>query len=120
MDNQSKTFRPSLRHKFYLGVFATLFGLLLAEIGVRLIIPDTKMGLRAKPNLVMRSTNPAAEFDVGVKINSEGFRDRDHPLTKPADTIRIAFLGDSFVFAQQIEEPDIFVNIVERLLNADP
>ena len=36
------------------------------------------------------------EGEAYVRINSDGLRDREHSLTKPPDTIRIALLGDSY------------------------
>src|SRR2546426_8189504 len=31
-----------------------------------------------------------------VRINSDGLRDREHSKSKPADTVRVAVLGDSY------------------------
>src|SRR5205085_1359395 len=53
------------------------------------------------------------------EINPEGFRDKEHPLVKPPHTFRIAFLGDSFTAAEQVEEPECFVRRTETLLNED-
>ena len=43
-------------------------------------------------------------------------RDRGYPYQKPANTIRIAFIGDSFTEGQQVAVEDDFVSIVERRL----
>lgn len=79
--------------------------------------PDEKVGHVAKPGFRGRATNMFGEFDTALSINREGFRDTDHPLVKPPNTVRIAFLGDSFTFAEQVEEPECFVRRTETRLN---
>lgn len=121
--------RPSRRRKVLLVILGAAAELLLIEGGIRvvmphpfygnMIVPDEKAGFKAKPGTVGRSTNPAAGFDVELRINREGFRDRDFSVQKAANTLRIAFLGDSFTYAEQVEEPETFVRIMEGLLNTD-
>jgi hypothetical protein len=52
-----------------------------------------------------------------VQINSAGFRDREHSVAKPADTVRIAVLGDSYVEAIQVPLEKTFGAVIERNLN---
>ncbi|MEO7539120.1 MAG: SGNH/GDSL hydrolase family protein [Pyrinomonadaceae bacterium] len=52
-----------------------------------------------------------------VKINSVGFRDREHVVAKPANTFRIAVLGDSFAEARQVPMEAAFWSVMERKLN---
>lgn len=42
------------------------------------------------------------EGEAFVRINRDGLRDRDHALTKPAGTFRIAVLGDSYAEARSV------------------
>jgi hypothetical protein len=49
-----------------------------------------------------------------VSINAEGFRDRDHPIDKAPDTIRIAVLGDSYVDATTVGVEERFTNLLSR------
>ncbi|MBI4023981.1 MAG: SGNH/GDSL hydrolase family protein [Verrucomicrobia bacterium] len=110
-----------------------LFGLLaafgLAEILTRMVaphprypeftVPDERVGYLPRPGERGRTTNMFGEFDTEIRINQEGFRDRDHPVVASSNTVRIAFLGDSFTYGEQVEEPQTFARRVETLLNAD-
>jgi len=50
--------------------------------------------------------------DVRVRTNSEGFFDREHYVSTPY--YRIAFLGDSWVEAQQVDRSQRFTDLVEQ------
>ena len=69
-----------------------------------------------QPGYSGRASNMFGDYDTAIHINKEGFRDSDHPFIKSADR-RIAFLGDSFTFAEQVEEPNSFVRRTETLFN---
>jgi hypothetical protein len=107
--------------------FGLLFAFALMEISLRLfhpfprypdlVIPDEKIGYHLKPNTIGRSSDRMGEYDTEIQTNHEGFRDRDHSLEKLAQTYRIAFLGDSFTLANQVEEQESFVRLVESSLN---
>ncbi len=49
-----------------------------------------------------------------VKINSAGMRDREHATEKPANTFRIAVLGDSYAEARQVDVKDTFWAVMEQ------
>jgi hypothetical protein len=49
-----------------------------------------------------------------VRINRDGYRDRDHTVAKPPGTVRVAVLGDSFTEAFQVEQEDAFWAVMER------
>jgi lysophospholipase L1-like esterase len=51
-----------------------------------------------------------------VSTNSRGFRDAEWEIEKPADTVRIAVLGDSFTEATQVAEEERFTELVEKQL----
>src|SRR5262245_62263521 len=59
-------------------------------------------------------------YDYHDRSNDLGFRDRDHPVAKPAGTFRIIVLGDSLT--QGLGLPDqpeqIFTGVLERALLA--
>ncbi len=56
--------------------------------------------------------------------NSEGFHDRDHARAKPAATVRVVFLGDSFVDGYQLRLEDLvheqLARSLERVTPAPP
>lgn len=54
---------------------------------------------------------------VPVKINSSGWRDSEHELKKPAQSVRIMMLGDSLTFGWGAPPDGITSNILEKMLN---
>lgn len=48
--------------------------------------------------------------------NSGGFRGREFDIPKPPNTIRLAFLGDSFTFGEGVRDEDTFAEVTGRLL----
>ena len=59
----------------------------------------------------------APEFTTRVTINPQGLRDRRREYAKPAGTYRILLLGDSFVEAVQVEQPEGIAEQLEGVLN---
>lgn len=57
-----------------------------------------------------------SEGEAYVRINAQGLRDREHSLSKPLNTLRIAVLGDSFAEAVQVPVEDAFWSVLEREL----
>lgn len=90
-----------------------MVSLLLAECGLRLANvgravfhrPDGTYGMVLIPGAEGWFVN---EGKAWVKVNRAGFRDVDHPRAKPAGTLRIAVLGDSFTEALQVPMKDAF------------
>ena len=100
-------------------------GLLLTEVILRVLgtayplpyLPDVHVGSRLQPGF---SAWFSKEGQAHVRINRAGFRDRDHEFKKPANTFRIAVLGDSFAEAVQVSREDTFWSVLERRLAAAP
>lgn len=70
-----------------------------------------------------RLTNPAlvyvprANFSRGaVRINSQGFRDREFPVVAEPGAVRIVVLGDSIVWGHRLRLDETFPKQLERLL----
>jgi hypothetical protein len=98
-----------------------LIGLAAAELGLRLLGMgqqgfyqwDADRGWALRPGA---SGWQRREGNAFVQINRDGMRDREHSYHKAKDTIRIAFIGDSFTEAEQVAVEDDFVSVVERRL----
>ncbi|MEM6631995.1 MAG: hypothetical protein AAF694_20130 [Bacteroidota bacterium] len=54
-------------------------------------------------------------FGIG-QYNKFGYIGEPHPFEKPANTIRVALMGDSYVESLQVFERDYFGNIAESIL----
>ena len=103
-----------------LGVVAAL---LIAEVFLRLIGYSTGNFFR-RDDVIGATHRPGAEGwwtregrDY-IRINSDGLRDREHAITKPANTFRIAVLGDSFAEAFQLPMQKAFWSIMESKLRS--
>jgi hypothetical protein len=98
-----------------------LLALLLAEAALRVsgftyfnpYTVDQNVGFTLRPGATGWWKREGLTF---VQINSQGFRDREHTIAKPPDTLRIAVLGDSFAEALQVPQEKAFWSVMERRL----
>ncbi len=96
-----------------------LVALLIAEVALRIsgftyfnpYIADADVGYSLRPNTEGWWTREGRTY---ITINSAGFRDREHPVAKPANTFRIAILGDSFAEALQVPLEKTFWSVIEE------
>ncbi len=114
--------RPrNLRKKLLLITFGLLFGLFLSEIFLRVVgysyplfyTTDYYRGFALQPGV---AGHYQREGESDVRINSDGWRDREHAKAKPAGTVRIAVLGDSFSEAMHVPMEQTFWSLLERKL----
>jgi hypothetical protein len=77
-------------------------------------IPDPARGWSYRPNAEGLYKD---EGEAYLKFNSAGLRGPEVSLKKPADTIRIAVLGDSFTSAVQVEMEKTYAEVMEKELN---
>src|ERR1043166_6105283 len=102
------------------GVFVAL---LLLEVSLRLVGYSSANFYR-RDNVVGTTLRPRAEGwwtregSDYVRINSDGLRDIEHSITKPANTLRIAVLGDSYAEALQLPMQKAFWAVMESKLRA--
>ena len=75
---------------------------------------DTGWSLRPGASGLVRKENKQGVF---VRINSDGLRDQEHPITKPPSTFRIAVVGDSTCDAMEVPLEKTFWSILGRELN---
>ena len=114
---------------FTLIIFAIF--LLALELALRLVgLPPT---LRTDPGLItvaedrdsfddalgFEYTPMWTGYDTGalVSINSAGWRGKEFSKAKPAGTVRILGVGDSYTFGKAVGDEDIFLAQLERMLN---
>lgn len=64
-------------------------------------------------------TYDQTEFDYGLSTNSEGLRDREHPVAKEPGEFRVMAIGDSFTEGQGAAADETWPRQLEALLNAD-
>ena len=110
-----------LKKKLLLVTFGLLFGLLMTEVFLRVIgysyplfyTTDYYRGFALQPGV---AGHYQREGESDVRINSDGLRDREHARAKPADTVRIAVLGDSFAEAMHVPMEQTFWSLLERKL----
>lgn len=113
-------------------VIIILFALVsLFELSLRLFFPqvvrnisqehkslgmkDNELGHFNQPITITTQTGP--EYNVNIRINQEGLRDRtEHVSPKPPDKLRILLLGDSFTFGVGNNYQNIWSVIFERNL----
>ena len=102
-----------------------LVALLIAEVALRVAgftyfnpsMVDQDVGYALRPGAEGWWKREGLTY---VKINSDGFHDREHTIAKPPDTFRIAVLGDSFVEAFQVPAEKAFWSVLERKLQECP
>jgi hypothetical protein len=109
--------------KLALILFGLLMGVIIAELGLRaagysypgFYMPDATRGHALVPGMEGWYRK---EGEAYVRINSAGQRDRERTKAKPADTIRIAVIGDSYAEAFQVPVEQAFWAILEDKLRA--
>lgn len=97
-------------------------GLAAGEAMLRLIdfsypafhMPDDVAGFRLRPGAKGWYRDEGMAY---VRINSDGWRDVERSKEKPARTVRIAVLGDSFIEAVQVPLEATFTAQLEQELN---
>src|SRR6201988_4904320 len=126
--------RPNILQNILLLAVAILLGCLFLEVALRVIFyhsTDFSMEMwkyavklkqpAANPNLSFSHAPNRSAFLMGVpvSINSEGLRDREFSLEKPAGVYRVMMLGDSTTFGWGVKQEDTAAKFLERKLNAD-
>jgi hypothetical protein len=82
----------------------------------QLFMPDAATGHRLRPGASTRYTT--AEFSTTISINAQGVRDEEPIGRKAPGERRVIVLGDSIVFAVQVDARATFCERLEALLNA--
>jgi hypothetical protein len=107
--------------KLILVLFGILVGCIVAEVVLRVAgysypefyMLDQSRGYALRPRAEGWYRK---EGEAYIRINSDGLRDREHSLTKPPATIRIAILGDSYPEALSVGMDEAFWSVMEKQL----
>lgn len=112
-------YKKVVLQNFLLLFCSILFAFGILEVGLRFVPSnleaETPLWIPYEYKMLNARINNA--HDAKAKLNRHGFNDKDHPLRKTAGTIRIAVLGDSFIWGVGVEEQVIWTRKLERLLN---
>ncbi len=76
--------------------------------------------IRSKNKKLMYELRPNAEISNMIKINSDGFRDKEYSQAKPKNVFRIAVVGDSVTFGWRQRLEDTYPKKLEQLLQTNP
>ncbi|HEX8337177.1 MAG TPA: SGNH/GDSL hydrolase family protein [Pyrinomonadaceae bacterium] len=120
-----RTAKPPLRVRLAVVAASLVVGLLIFEVFLRAVgytypvfyQPDEARGYSLRPGAEGRYRREGAAH---VRINSDGLRDREHPKSKPANTLRLAVVGDSYAEAFQVEREQAFWAVLEAGLRGCP
>jgi len=77
--------------------------------------PDAVTGTSLRPGMAGWQRDEGRAY---VRISSQGLRDREHSIAKPAGTYRIAVLGDSYAEAMQVAMERAFWALLPEKLKA--
>ena len=102
--------------------FGLVLSVLVIEVGMRVLgvsypifwLSDSVGGGHMWPNLKGWWTQEGVAF---VEVNSIGYRDKEHAKEKGDAEFRIAFLGDSYTEAVQVDFEEAYWNVVRRNLS---
>jgi len=121
--------RKKLIANITLTVFVLIFMLVLLELFLIIFpkftfyyIPPSGLFENAEDPLDFRMVpnfegKMVGEYNVDIKINSDGLRDYEH--NEFGDDFRILALGDSFAFGQGVDIDDTFLSIIEKQLDVE-
>ena len=119
--------KPASRHwrRLILMLLGTIAGVCAAELALfaggisypRTSQRDDDRGYARRPGIEWHQRE---EGEAQIRINSAGFRDREWQIEKPANTVRIAMLGDSYTEALQVARKDRVTEVLESILKQSP
>jgi lysophospholipase L1-like esterase len=125
--------KPRSGRNLIYGITAALLSLVLAllivEIAIRVAWKDYPRGIQAAQNpIYARNPDPHVEFQLAngksgynsfthFRINSLGYRGPEYK--SDAGALKIAIVGDSFVYGAGLSEADTFPAQLERLLRKE-
>lgn len=106
-------------------VGAIIVFLIIMEVGVRLFIhvsdnmwqSDSTLGKKYIPN--KEGMIYSNEYSNKIKINNEGFNDRNYNVSNSKNVYRILIIGDSFTSAVHVPLNQTFQELMEKNLSVE-
>ena len=117
---------PPTKKELILAALVFLAVPLFAEVALRgahsqfdtqLYGPSRERGWILRPGAAGLISSETRQF---VRINSAGFHDKERTHEKPANTIRIAVLGNSWTEALQVPIEKSYASVLQQKLNESP
>ena len=117
--------RPRKSFYILLPILSGLLALLLVELGLALFYPipfSLEKNMYFEPNphtgfFHRPSTTGHYLNGIEARANSQGLRDDEVAIPKPAGVKRVQALGDSFTVGADVEQHDAWPQVLEQLLN---
>lgn len=123
----ARFFKKKLVQRVGLILFSIFLALGLMEIGLRLFAPQYSAFIRADDVLgwwfvpgaryVVDAPEDCPGWGASGYMNAHGLRDDDYPYEREPDTFRILALGDSYTEAFQVNQDQIWTELLEQRLN---
>ena len=113
---------PPTKKELFIAAIVMLAIPMLAECALRiaqvqfepqLYIADREKGWSLRPGGSGVATGETRQF---VRINTNGFRDKERSFDKPANSVRIAVLGNSWTEALQVPLEKTYCSVLEHKL----
>jgi hypothetical protein len=129
-ESSARRAAPTWKARVVLVLVGLLLPLALAEVTLRIagaILPGDyqtvsfaeahpEFGRRNRPGAGWKKTS---EYTSWIEVNSKSLRGAEIDYPKPAGEQRILVLGDSFTFAEQVNQHETFTQRLEDRLNAE-
>lgn len=104
---------------FFLAIILELSTRFFSDLPPRLLQRNAQIGGAYIPNIQVTLKGPESGQQIAIRTNNEGFRGAEVSRQKPANTLRIAVLGDSQMAAINTPEKHIFSSLLEKKLAAE-
>ena len=93
-----------MKQNLSLAICSLIFCFVVAETVLRIISPKSP---------------PGTTYGKVIKLNSDGYRDKEFVIPKPKNKYRILFLGDSYTWGIGLDLIDILPKQLEQVLKKD-
>ncbi|MCP4871136.1 MAG: SGNH/GDSL hydrolase family protein [Proteobacteria bacterium] len=127
-----RSFLRTWRGRLLALAFGLLIALVIAEVSMRVMLGSFELSEIVQPSddralCIELKPGSNAMYDgrfekipaTSMSVNEHGARGPSFPAAKPAGTLRVAAVGDSFTFGQGVEFEHAFLTVAEQALVAE-